>query len=76
DLSDPISSGSCWSCFSLSGLSAFLRCRLYQIFSGLIPCQTGLPSGLFGPSDVPNISGSLREVPNRIDQVPRNRNTN
>ncbi|MFH8992882.1 hypothetical protein, partial [Streptomyces sp. NPDC017940] len=41
---DPISS-------VLSGLSAFRRCRLYQILSGLIPSQPGVSFRLLGRSD-------------------------
>ena len=50
-----------------------LRFRLYQILSGLTPSQRGLSSGLLGPSDVSNLSGSLRQFlielpsPNRIE---------
>ena len=54
----PISSGSCWSCVSLSGLSAFRRCRLYQILSGLTSSQLVCLPDPLGRSDVPNFSGS------------------
>ncbi|MFI1487731.1 hypothetical protein, partial [Streptomyces sp. NPDC020747] len=46
--SDPISS--VLSRFSLSRFP-FRRFRLYQILSGLIPGQSGLPSRLLGRSD-------------------------
>ncbi|MDT0404241.1 MULTISPECIES: hypothetical protein, partial [Streptomyces] len=48
DLSDPISS--VLSRFSLSRFP-FRRFRLYQILSGLIPGQSGLPSRPLGRSD-------------------------
>ena len=57
---DPISS--VLSRFPLSRFP-FRRFRLYQILSGLIPSQSGLPSRPLGRSDVSNLSGSARRFP-------------
>ncbi|TLS41616.1 hypothetical protein FE633_35545, partial [Streptomyces montanus] len=47
----------------LSGFSAFRRCRLYQILSGLTFSQLALSSRPLGRSDVPNFSGCSRQFP-------------